>query len=95
MLLWNKKWWWYFIKRNNKHYSQYGYLTYIGKGDSTLIRRSSVILDKISKNDVANPYLINYIFNIEDVKLKSQHHLITLEQLHFASTNLNLNQKRH
>ncbi|AOX44332.1 superfamily I DNA/RNA helicase [Spiroplasma sp. NBRC 100390] len=73
---------------------QYGYLTYIGKGDSTLIRRSSVILDKISKNDVANPYLINYIFNIEDVKLKSQHHLITLEQLHFASTNLNLNQKK-
>lgn len=73
---------------------QYGYLTYIGKGDSTLIRRSNTILDKISKNDVANPYLINYIFNIEDVKLKSQHHLIALEQLHFASTNLNLNKKK-
>ncbi|WHQ37222.1 AAA domain-containing protein [Spiroplasma sp. SV19] len=72
----------------------YGYLTYIGKGDSTLIRRSNIILDKISKNDVANPYLINYIFNIEDVKLKSQQHLIALEQLHFASPNLNLNQKK-
>ncbi|WP_425379930.1 AAA domain-containing protein [Spiroplasma endosymbiont of Stenodema calcarata] len=73
---------------------RYGYLTYIGKGDSALIRRGNVILDKISKNDVANPYLINYIFNIADVKLKSQHHLVALEQLHLASYNLNLNQKK-
>ncbi|AXF97107.1 AAA domain-containing protein [Spiroplasma phoeniceum] len=78
----------------NKMIPSYGYLTYIGKGDSTLLRRSNVILDKISKNDVANPYLINYIFNIEDIKLKTQSNLIMEEQLIFASNNLNGNQQK-
>ncbi|MFU0251741.1 AAA domain-containing protein [Spiroplasma sp. Moj] len=78
----------------NKMIPSYGYLTYIGKGDSTLLRRSNVILDKISKNDVANPYLINYIFNIEDIKLKTQFNLIMEEQLIFASNNLNGNQQK-
>ncbi|MFJ1522018.1 AAA domain-containing protein [Spiroplasma sp. ald] len=78
----------------NKVIPSYGYLTYIGKGDSTLLRRSNVILDKISKNDVANPYLINYIFNIEDIKLKTQFNLIMEEQLIFASNNLNGNQQK-
>ncbi|AHF58289.1 AAA domain-containing protein [Spiroplasma eriocheiris] len=77
----------------NNQFPQYGYLTYVGKGDSTLIRRSSVILEKISKNDVANPYLINYIFNIEDVKIKNQNHLLTINDLTFASNNLNEEQK--
>ncbi|WP_338990802.1 AAA domain-containing protein [Spiroplasma endosymbiont of Seladonia tumulorum] len=78
----------------NKMIPSYGYLTYIGKGDSTLLRRSNVILDKISKNDVANPYLINYIFNIEDIKLKTQSNLIMEKQLIFASNNLNGNQQK-
>lgn len=78
----------------NKMIPSYGYLTYIGKGDSTLLRRSNVILDKISKNDVVNPYLINYIFNIEDIKLKTQSNLIMEEQLIFASNNLNGNQQK-
>ncbi len=55
----------------NKMIPSYGYLTYIRKRDSTLLRRSNVILDKIIKNNVANHYLINYIFNIEDIKLKT------------------------
>ncbi|AGM26554.1 superfamily I DNA/RNA helicase [Spiroplasma syrphidicola EA-1] len=76
-----------------KNVPEYGYLGYLGKGESTLIRRSNMIIDKIVRNDVANPYLINYLFNIKDLKLKFSNKLIQEKDLTFAAKNLNNSQK--
>ncbi|WP_338972841.1 AAA domain-containing protein [Spiroplasma endosymbiont of Panorpa germanica] len=79
-------------KNDLLHSLKNGYLSYLGIGDETIIKRSRGIIKKIRNGWVKNPYLANYLFNTESIEVNNSEQEYNLENVNFYNE-LNHKQK--